>query len=216
MTERETKIEDLKGTIKTVQDYLGMSLRPVGIKIFREADKVEAPGIGKPEKRLTFCRFVREAAQGKDFLIKMEDLNCLNAEVALGFREPKYVNIEPRIKEKVTALRIGPVEDSDVVLLVLTPEQVMTMSILLEGISAKFKGDMAVCGEAMALVYNSGEPNVTFLCNGARMYGGYEPNELVLALPYKVFLGLPSRMGKFVSLSKKAKDGLAQLLLRIR
>jgi uncharacterized protein (DUF169 family) len=165
---------------------------------------------------MTFCRFVREAARGKDFFIKMKDLNCVNAEVALGFREPNYVNIEPRIKEKTAALRLGPVEDADVVLLVLNPEQIMIMSILLDGINAKFKGDMAVCGEAMAHVYNTGQTNVTFLCNGARLYGGFEGSELVVALPYKTFLELPSKMTKFASLSKKARDGFARLLLKLR
>ncbi|MBI2854753.1 MAG: DUF169 domain-containing protein [Chloroflexi bacterium] len=188
----------------------------MGVKVYRHGEKFEDPGFPPPEKRLTFCRFVREAASGKDFLVKVENLNCPNAEVTLGFREPKYVNIEPRIKEKTAALRVGPLEGADVVLLLLTPEQVMTMSILLGGVNAKFKGDMAVCGEAMAHVYTGGGPNVTFLCNGARTYGGYESNELIMALPYSVFIELPAKMGKFASLSKKAKDGLRQLLLRVR
>ncbi|MDO8473703.1 MAG: DUF169 domain-containing protein, partial [Dehalococcoidia bacterium] len=128
----------------------------------------------------------------------------------------KYVNIEPRIREKMAAVRVGPVDGADIVLLILNAEQVMTVSILLEGMEATFKGNMAVCGEATALVHNTGKPNVTFLCNGARTFGTYETNEVVVALPIKVFQELPTKMGKFSSLSKKAREGLAQILLKIR
>lgn len=212
----DNNTRDVAAICKTITTYLETSNRPVGVKVYLEGDQFDDSAYGAPAEKLTFCRFVREAARGKDFFIRMKDLNCLNAEVALGFREPTYVNIEPRIKEKTAAVRIGPVEDADIVLLVLNPEQIMIMAILLEGINARFKGDMAVCGEATAYVYNTGQTNVTFLCNGARLYGGYEGNELVVALPYKVFLELPSKMTKFASLSKKARDGFARLLLRIR
>ncbi len=205
---------DLKGIGKSISDYLGISTRPVGVKVCLEGQEVV--GYAPSEKPLAFCRYVREAAQGKDFLIKMPDLDCVNAEITLGFRAPTYVNIEPRIKAKAAAVRIGPLHDCDVVLFVLSPEQIMTVAVLLGGIEASFKGEMGVCGEAMARVYESGKPNVTFLCNGARLNGGFEANELVLALPYKVLLELPPKMTKFASLGKKARDGLAQMLLRIR
>ncbi len=212
----QSSSQELSGISKTVASYLEMSTRPVGVKVFLQGDKIDGLGLALPQEKKTFCRFVREAALGQDFFIQMDSLSCLNAEVTLGFREPTYVNIEPRIKKKTAALRIGPVEDCDVVLLVLTPEQIMIMSILLQGANAKFKGEMGVCGEAMAQVYESGAPNVTFLCNGARINGGYEPIELIMGLPYQVFLELPSKMTKFASLSKKARDSFAQLLLRLR
>lgn len=195
---------------EAVAAYLGMIYRPVGVKIL----PTEVDG-HKLEKRMTFCRFVREAAKGGEFLVRMSDLDCVNAEVALGFTEPRFVNIEPRIHSKTAAVRVGPLEGADVVLFILTAEQVMTMSILLEGITAKFRGDMAVCGEAVARVYTEGVPNVTFLCNGARLFGEYETHEVILALPYYTFLELPSRMSRFHSLSKKARDGFARLLLRL-
>lgn len=203
--------EDAESIGKAMASYLGMTYRPVGVKLLKEPVK-EKPS----HERKTYCRFVREAAQGQDVVIGMEDLNCLNAEIVLGFREPKYVAIEPRVKEKIAAVRIGPLADADVVLFLLNAEQVMTLSILLEGVRAESQGDMGVCGEATAKVYNEGQPNVTFLCNGARLNGGYEPNDLIISLPYQRFLELPQRMSRFSSLSKKAKDGLSRLLLRIR
>lgn len=196
---------------KAVASYLGMTYRPVGVKLLKEPVKA------KPShEKKTYCRFVHDAALGQDVVIDMADLNCLNAEVVLGFREPKYVAIEPRVKEKIEAIRIGPLEEADVVLFVLNAEQVMTLSILLEGVRAESRGDMGVCGEATAKVYNEGQTNVTFLCNGARLYGGYEPNHLIISLPYQRFLELPQKMSRFSSLSKKAKEGFSRLLLRIR
>jgi uncharacterized protein (DUF169 family) len=116
-----------------------------------------------------------------------------------------FVDVGPRIKSRTKAVRIGPLEDADVVLLVLNSEQVMIMSILLGGIKAEFKGEMAICGEAVAKVYNEGEPNVSFLCSGARELGGFETHEVVLGLPYGLFLELPDRMTKFTSLSQSVQ-----------
>ena len=180
-----------------VRSYLGLNHRPMGIKIAEE----NVDGI-YPAVPMTFCRVMREALGGKEFVIGIDDLDCPNAELCLGFREPMFVDIEPRIKSKTKAVRIGPLEDADVILFVLNSEQVMIMSILLGGIRAEFKGEMAICGETVAKVYNQGEPNVSFLCNGARELGGFETHEVVLSLPYALFLELPDRITKFASLSR--------------
>jgi len=182
---------------KRIRSYLGLCHRLVGIKISEE--NVD----GKhPTAPMTFCRAVRETLGGKELVIGIDDLDCPNAELCLGFREPMFVEVGPRIKTKTEAVHIGPLEDADVVLFVLNPEQVMIMSILLGGIKAEFKGEMAICGEAVAKVYNEGEPNVSFLCSGARDLGGFETHEVVLGLPYGLFLELPDRMTKFASLSR--------------
>ncbi len=108
---------------------------------------------------------------------------CPNSELALGLRKPKYSNMPTLIKEKIRAVVIGPIEGADVILFVLNPRQVMNISILLGGMSAEFRGEVAVCGEATAMVIAEGIPNMTTLCNGARMYGGYTDNELVVGVP---------------------------------
>jgi uncharacterized protein (DUF169 family) len=182
---------------KRIRSYLGLNHRLVGIKISGKNMEGTHPAIP-----MTFCRTVREALGGKELVIGIDDLDCPNAELCLGFREPMFVEVEPRIKSKTKAVRIGPLEDADVVLLVLNSEQVMIMSILLGGIKAEFKGEMAICGEAVAKVYNEGKPNVSFLCSGARDLGGFETHEVVLGLPYGLFLELPDRMTKFASLSR--------------
>jgi uncharacterized protein (DUF169 family) len=183
-----------------VRSYLGLNHRLVGVKVSGEGTDGNHPTVS-----MTFCRAVREALGGKALVIGINDLSCPNAELCLGLREPMFVDIEPRIKSKTKAVRIGPLEDADVVLFVLNSEQVMIMSILLGGIRAEFKGEMAICGEAVAKVYNEGQPNVSFLCSGARDLGGFETHEVVLSLPYALFLELPDRMTKFASLSRSVR-----------
>jgi uncharacterized protein (DUF169 family) len=180
------------------RSYLGLNHRLVGIKISEE--NLDGNHLAIPT---TFCRAVREALGEKELVIGIDDLSCPSAELCLGFREPMFVDVGPRIKTKTKAVRIGPLQGADVVLFVLNSEQVMIMSILLGGIQAEFKGEMAICGEAVAQVYNEGEPNVSFLCSGARDLGGFETHEVVLSLPYALFLDLPDRMAKFASLSRR-------------
>jgi uncharacterized protein (DUF169 family) len=201
--------EELKRIEERVRSYLGMNHRLVGVKILEE--NVD----GKhPDAPVTFCRAVREALEGKELVMEIGDLDCPSAELCLGFREPAFVDVEPRIKSKTKTVCIGSLEDADVVLFVLNPEQMMIMSILLGGIKAEFRGEMAICGEAVAQVYNEGEPNISFLCSGARELGGFEAHEVVLGLPYAQFLELPSKMTKFASLSRSVRGSMAQLLRR--
>jgi uncharacterized protein (DUF169 family) len=184
-----------------VRSYLGLNHRLVGVKI-----SGESIGGNHPAVSMTFCRAVREVLGGKELVIGIDDLSCPSAELCLGFREPMFVDVGPRIRSKTKAVRIGPLEGADVVLFVLNSEQVMIMAILLGGIQAEFKGEMAICGEAVAKVYNEGEPNVSFLCSGARDLGGFETHEIVLSLPYASFLELPDSMAKFASLSMSVRE----------
>lgn len=216
------KLEEIE---KNIRSYLGMNHRLVGIKILEENEDgnpstepilslSKGSGHRHPAVTVPFCRAVREALEGKELVMEIGDLDCPSAELCLGFREPMFVDVEPRIKSKTRAVRIGPLEGADVVLFVLDPEQVMVMSILLGGIKAEFKGEMAICGEAVAQVYNTGAPNISFLCSGARELGGFEASEVVLGLPYALFLELPNKMTKFASLSRSVRGSMSQLLRR--
>lgn len=189
--------------------YLGMEFKPVGVTLY--PDVVPGP---KPPKSASFCYLVREAARGKEFVITEDDISCFNAHLPLGFIQPRYVRIEPRIKTQIGSIRLGPLEGCHVVLLILSPEQVMTTSVLLNGIEATFKGDMAVCGEAVAQVYNTGKPNVSFLCHGALTLGSFPAGELVLGLPLDIFMRLSEKMHRYTSLSQEAKAKAASLILQ--
>jgi uncharacterized protein (DUF169 family) len=175
--------------IDVVRQYLGMKDKVVGVKINPTRDYQH------PREPVWFCQVVKDGtSRDIDYAIDLEDLACPNADITLGFRSPRYVQIEPRIKEEVKRIRVGPVDGSDLVLLCLNGEQVMTLSILLGGITTTTKGELGVCGEAVAATYNEAKPHLTFLCNGARLMGGFRPNELLLAIPLNEFNALAHRI----------------------
>lgn len=208
MLKENNAMEELDSASRKVREYLGMSSRPVGAKLIRQGDQADATRFDKADNREPFCWYVHEASRGKTYLMRWEDLDCNKAEIILGFREPRFANIEPRIKEKITGVRIGPVADADVVMLVLNPEQMMTLTNLLPEIRVSFKKNRTVCGESMAHVYNTQQPTMTLLCIGARTDGNFAADELLVAFTYKLFMELPSKMGKFASLSRQAVDSL--------
>jgi len=208
-------IKELDSTSPKVQEYLGMTTRPVGIKLVTEGGHVESRAYEKAASRGPFCRYVHEASHGKNFLIELEDVDCNKAEIVIGFKEPKFANIEPRVKEKVIAIGIGPAADADVVMLVLNASQAMTLSNLLPEIRLSFRKNRTVCGEGLAAVYNTKQPTMTLLCIGARTDGRFEPEELLVTLPHKTFLELPAKMTKFASLSRQAVDGLRDRFTRL-
>ncbi len=179
---------------KTIRSYIGSKYKLIGVKILSEEDKKDNDK--RPAKPMRYCQFVREAViKGSEFTIKVSDISCPNAEICLGFIEPKYVDIQPRIMPANTkAIRIGEIEDSDVVLAIVTPKQMMDLSVLLNGIKAEFHGEMGVCGEATAKVFTSKTPNVSFLCNGARMFAEFRDNEVVIGMPYNTALELAEKI----------------------
>ncbi|MFH1540110.1 MAG: DUF169 domain-containing protein [bacterium] len=182
-------ISELRGTHKSksysaIRAYLGMKYSLVGIKFLTEENYFsEFVENNRPGGRKWYCQMVREAACGKVFAATIENMACPNSELALGMRKPKYTGIPTMIKDEIKALIIGPVDDCDVVLFVLNSKQVMKLSLIMGGLSVEFRGEVAVCGEATAMVHAQGMPNMTMLCNGARMYGDYTDHEVVVGVP---------------------------------
>ena len=207
--------EDATSVGRKLREYIGMSGRPVGVKVLRSGEIPQEAGFDRLASKSPFCRFVSEAAKGKNFIMRLDDLKCNNAELTLGLREPHYGEIELRIPGKVAALRIGPLEESDVVMLILQPGQVMTAALIIEDIQMRFRRNRAVCGDSMAEVFNRGQPRITFLCVGARTSGGFYNDEMVLSLPYAQFMELPAKMSKLAQMSRKAQDSLTHRLVKI-
>jgi uncharacterized protein (DUF169 family) len=185
-------------SMENVRQYLGMKYNLIGVKILTGEIPQDELDELRPDTPKQYCQFVEEAALGKSHILTEDDFSCPSPIVTLGFQEPVYVDIQPRISPADTrAVKIGPldaVKDPDVVLALLNPKQIMEVTILLDGIEAKFGGNMAVCGEGTARPYMEGKPNVTFLCQGARIYGGYKDNELILGSPLETFKKLSAKV----------------------
>jgi uncharacterized protein (DUF169 family) len=178
---------------RTIRAHIGSKYNLVGVKILKKED-----GAKRPKRPMRFCEMVKEAAEGKSFDAGIEDIACPSAIVTLGFEEPVYVDIQPRIKpaetKTVQVAPLGEMENPDVILAILTPKQAMDLSALLNGLEARFSGNLAVCGEATAKPYMGKKPNLTLLCGGARMFAGYKDSELILGAPPETFKELADRI----------------------
>jgi uncharacterized protein (DUF169 family) len=188
------KLEELS---REFRKFFRLSTSPVAVK-FSE-DKLEGQRPGSPS---LFCDFVRKAARDEEsYLITEEDLKNFVARVILGFTEPKYVDIYPRVKPARTkSVLVAPLEkmnrEPDVVLVISDPARMMSIvQVLYRATRARLEANMtcegqAVAGEATALPYMEKKPNLTLLCGGARGIAGYKEDELIIGIPYSEFTKL--------------------------
>ncbi len=182
---------------QSIRSHIGSKYHLVGVKFLKEAVEGDEK-FKRPKKPIMFCQAVKEAATGEGFLMQLDDEACPSAMVALGFEEPVYVDVQPRISPaEIKAVKIGPyeeVEDPDVGLLILSPRQAMELSAIIKGIKSQFSGNIAVCGEAAALPFMEKTANVSFLCNGARISADFKDSEVILGAPPQTFRELAEKI----------------------
>jgi|Deesub1362A_J573_1020465.scaffolds.fasta_scaffold00016_148 uncharacterized protein (DUF169 family) len=180
--------------MENIRAHLGMKYNLVGVKILKE----KPVDIEKPTRKLRYCEMVRKAANGEVITAEHEDIACPNAEVTLGFVEPVYVDIQPRISPAETkVVKVGPLDkirDPDIILAILNPRQAMEVASIMDGLEAKFAGSMAVCGEATAKPYMEKKSNVTMLCGGARTFADFRDSDLIVGGPPEFFEELSKRI----------------------
>lgn len=176
----------IKNITDKIMSYLKMEHEPVGIKVCFE----ELSG-KKPSEPLPYCPFPLTSDIMKEgpFYINMKDIPCYTAHMVLGFVEPKRIPIEPRIKTKTKAIFMGSVttfrDKCDVVLLLLRPKQAMEVAFMLNGLYAEIKGDLSICGEAIARTYEEGRSTVTLLCQASRDILPFDENSILVSLTWE-------------------------------
>jgi uncharacterized protein (DUF169 family) len=191
---------------ETIRAYLGLKYHLVGVKIRKKPIQEEEKRL-KPEKPLAYCHMVRIASlQGKTFLYDKTDEACPTAEFILGFREPKYSKIEHRIEPSDTkSILIAPLDrmddDPDVIIATVTPKQMMDLTTILQAgkaelLSAWFRGE-AACAEFTAKPYMEHKPNVSFLCNGARVvYSDFRDAEILFGASAHTYIHVAETMDR--------------------
>ncbi|MGQ9788504.1 MAG: DUF169 domain-containing protein [Candidatus Hadarchaeaceae archaeon] len=185
-----------------------MSMSPVAIRI---SDKVEEiPGAKRPSSSISYAEALRRAATfGDSFLLLKEDINRTEDEINLGFSEPVYVDIQPRVKPaKTRSVYIAPLEKfvgrADVILVISNPVKMMKLVQIFhrltgEMFTSSMKASGGVCsGEATAIPLVDKRANLTLLCSGDRIFGGFREDELMMGLPAELFF-------KVVDLLKEPK-----------
>jgi uncharacterized protein (DUF169 family) len=167
---------------------------PVAIRIINDSSEQRTS-----IKPMRYCEMVRRSAfYGESFVFGIEELTCTSAELALGFTEPSYGEVYPRIKPSNTKLVcISSLEKTekkpDVVIIVGNPRKIMRISTIIaqlhekQPVEVKFKGEFAVCGECTAIPLLEKKVNLSLLCNGARIFSGYRDDEVVMGFPFDDF-----------------------------
>ena len=194
---------DWKHLDKIMRAFLGMKQYLVGVKILNE--EISYPEIGRLDKPTAFCRIVRDAGQGEAYLYQRTEEGCPTGEIVLGFKQPKYAELEPRIKPAgtkyvyVASLNILR-GDPDVILSIVNPKQMMSLTQTLQSITGEplkvsFRGESS-CSDFFAFPYIEGKPNISFMCNGARLLGEFRDNELVFGAPAELYLKLAETMDR--------------------
>ncbi len=168
---------------------------PVAVRIITDASEKKTS-----TALMRFCEMVRRSAvYGESFVFGVEELTCTSGELALGFTEPSYGEVYPRIRPANTKLvSVTPLEKTDskpdVVIIVGNPRKIMRVSTILsqlhekKPVEARFKGEFAVCGECTAIPYMEKKVNISLLCNGARMFSGFRDDEIVMGFPLEDFI----------------------------
>lgn len=176
--------------------FFELPTSPVAVKIIRE-DTGERSDELKP---MRYCEMIRNSAvYGEEYTFDVECLSCASGELALGFTEPSYGEVYPRIKPATTRLvKIAPLEkcsfEPDVVIVVGDPRRIMRITTVLsqlegrEPVVVKFKGEFAVCGECTAIPLMENRGNLSMLCSGSRMFAGYRDDEMTLGFPLEEFI----------------------------
>ena len=187
---------------KKFRKFFQLSSSPVAIKI---SDKeISGP---RPKSPMRFCEFVRKAAYGgEEHVVTERDLSNFTAAILLGFSEPMYVDLSPRIKPaKTKSIFVAPLDkahEADVVVIITNPSRMMQVTQILHKVTKKqLEGSMtceasAIAGEATALPYMEKRPNLTLLCGGARTLGGYQENELAIGIPFDTFVKLADSLAE--------------------
>ena len=168
---------------------------PVAIRIINDSSEKKTSS-----QPMRYCEMVRRSAfYGESFVFGVEELTCTSAELALGFTDPSYGEVYPRIKPANTKLvSVSSLEKTekkpDVVVIIGNPRKIMRISTILsqlhekQPVEVKFKGEFAVCGECTAIPFIEKKVNLSLLCNGARMFSGYRDDEVVMGFPLDDFV----------------------------
>lgn len=189
---------------KEIQSFLNLKRDIVGVKIISDE---ETPDYEMPTRKISYCEAVSLASSGKKIIISKdtaaEMLYCLNPIVTLGFEEPAYIDLQPRISPASTTAillcRLADwdyVHDPDVVIIIGDAKQVSDVAEAVGGIDVKVRGGIAVCGDLTAFPFMEKRAALSVLCGGARLRAGFASWEAGVGLPFSILQSVAERFGK--------------------
>jgi len=196
------KVEDI------IRAFLKLKYRLVGVKVIKEDDP--SLNFPRPSQPIMNCEAVKKVAEElHPLLITKEDEACPSAVLALGYnRTGKSKNDLTAELSDVKAIALFPLDNSevtpDVIIAILTPSQMADLAASVhsktqEPITAQFRGRIS-CAEYLALPYMNERANVTFMCQGGRLYAGYKDIELLFGSPPSTYIEAAETMKHVVQL----------------
>jgi len=204
-----------KKMVKELNEILGLKGSPVAVKLVKTPREIPE-SYKKMDEKKRHCEFVQDArlkgnegyATSKEHLCKggagVMGIEPLPESVATGSMYYKLGNFEtaegaletvdaiPKLEENYYASLYAPLESAefepDVVVLILTPKQVLKVSqsyLRKKGgrISSDYSGIQSLCADAVAAVKERGIPNMTLGCNGSRKFAEIADDEVIIGLP---------------------------------
>lgn len=173
---------------RAIQQYLGLDRDIVGVKIACS----EIPrGYVRPPEPVGFCKAVISASDGGKIAITSDVLLCQNSVVTLGFEEPQFIDLEPRIRSAETKLiLLSRLEDwnldtnPDVIIFIGNAKHGMELLDLINGFEGKIFSEVAVCGFLTAYPFVNRKASITFFCKGARSHAKLMDSEIGIGVPF--------------------------------
>ncbi len=194
MTAKENYNNNYKEMSNKFRKFFELPTSPVAVKILKSEEKGNS-NVNAPKR---YCEMVKRCASlGEEYIFGISNLSCLNAEITLGFTAPEYVEIYPRLETGTKTVKLAPLEkcsfEPDAILIIGTPRKIMRIATTISRmrnstpLGAKFKGEFALCGECTAIPISEQKINLSLLCGGARIYGGFRDEELAMGFPFEDF-----------------------------
>lgn len=78
---------NIKESTDTVESYLDLDRRPVGVKFFFTEEEFESFKVPQKDRKVTYCNSVQLASQGQCMKLTKENQGCPNGAMALNFKE---------------------------------------------------------------------------------------------------------------------------------
>lgn len=78
---------DIKLSVDTIEAYLDLDRKPVGVKFFFDEEEFKNLGVPQRDRKVTYCNSVQLASRGKAMKLTKTNQACPNGAMALKMRE---------------------------------------------------------------------------------------------------------------------------------
>lgn len=182
---------------KSLKKTLNLKYHIIGLKlVFENKDDLEFekkfPKISEKDR---FSKYIKRVSQGEALEINQEFTNCITSEGST--RSPSlsdHIEMDMKLNIRgLSAILLFPIDqypdiEADSIILIVNPVQCTRIievyaELYNEPLRIVMGAHYGVCSEIVAYVIKREDVNLSFLCHGARKYGGFKNSELLCGIP---------------------------------